>query len=173
MKTGASTTLALVSWRSLVSRVLDALRAADESLLARDAEQLLALTETMDSAAFAPLRPGDLDTRTARQIAQLHLIIDATRRRIAADSPIAEPYGRSSHGRIFYGWYMRSRRTKKAIWYGFFPRAWARHGLSPLWVQVPVSASWSNSVCFRRSAGYTRWGRPGCSRMARIHSWSR
>lgn len=77
VKAGASTTLALVSWRSLVSRVLDALRAADESLLARDAEQLLALTETMDSAAFAPLRPGDLDTRTARQIAQLHLVIDS------------------------------------------------------------------------------------------------
>ena len=77
VKAGAHTTLALVSWRSLVSRVLDALRAADESLLARDAEQLLALTETMDSAAFAPLRPGDLDTRTARQIAQLHLIIDS------------------------------------------------------------------------------------------------
>jgi len=67
VKTGIPTTLALVSWRSLVSRVLDALRAADESLLARDAEQLLALTETMDSAAFAPLRPGDLDTRTARR----------------------------------------------------------------------------------------------------------
>lgn len=53
VKARASTTLALVSWRSLVSRVHDALRAADESLLARDAEQLLALTETMDSAAFA------------------------------------------------------------------------------------------------------------------------
>ena len=94
VKTAAHTTLALVSWRSLVSRVLDALRTADESLLARDAEQLLALTETMDSAAFAPLRPGDLATRTARQIVQLHLIIDAARRRIATGSPVAEPYGR-------------------------------------------------------------------------------
>jgi hypothetical protein len=100
VKAAAHTTLALVSWRNLVSRVLDVLRTADESLLARDAEQLLALTETMDSAAFAPLRPGDLDTRTARQIAQLHLIIDTARRRIAADSLVAEPYGRSSHGRI-------------------------------------------------------------------------
>jgi hypothetical protein len=132
VKPTAHTTLALVSWRSLVSRVLDALRTADESLLARDAEQLLALTEAMDSAAFAPLRPGDLDMRAARQIAQLHLIIDAARRRIATDSPVAEPYGRASHGRIFYGWYIRSRTTKKLIWYGFLPRAWASHGLSPL-----------------------------------------
>ena len=161
VKAGASTMLALVSWRSLVSRVLDALRAADESLLARDAEQLLALTETMDSAAFAPLRPGDLNTRTARQIAQLHLIIDGARRRIAADSLVAEPYGRSSHGRIFYGWYMRSRKTKKAIWYGFLPRAWAWHGLSPLWVQVRVSTSWSRQRLLQALSGLHEVGQAG------------
>jgi hypothetical protein len=161
VKAAAHTTLALVSWRSLVSRVLDALRAADESLLARDAEQLLALTETMDSTAFAPLRPGDLATRTARQIAQLHLIIDAARRRIAVDSSIAEPYSRASHGRIFYGWYMRSQATKKAIWYGFLPRAWARHGLSPLWAQVKVSPSWSRQRLLQALSGLQEVGQAG------------
>jgi len=161
VKAGVYTTLALVSWRSLVSRVLDALRAADEPLLARDAEQLLALTEAMDSAAFAPLRPGDLDMRTARQIAQLQLVIDNTRRRIVADSLVAEPYGRSSHGRIFYGWYMRSRKTKKAVWYGFLPRAWARHGLSPLWVQVAVSASWSRQRLLQALSGLHEVGQAG------------
>ncbi|MGO9782067.1 MAG: hypothetical protein ACLPKE_30945 [Streptosporangiaceae bacterium] len=161
VKARASTTLALVSWRSLVSRVHDALRAADESLLARDAEQLLALTETMDSAAFAPLRPGDLDTRTARQIAQLHLIIDSARRRIAAGSLVAEPYGRSSHGRVFYGWYIRSRKTKKVIWYGFLPRAWAWNGLSPLWVQVGVSTSWSRQRLLQALSGLHEVGQAG------------
>jgi hypothetical protein len=162
VKTGARTTLALVSWRSLVSRVLDALRAADESLLARDAEQLLALTEAMDSAAFAPLRPGDLTARTARQIEQLHPIIDAARRRIVADSPIAEPYGnRQSHGRIFYGWYIRSRKTKKTIWYGFWSRAWATHGLSPLWVHVKVSPSWSRQRLLEALSGLHEVGQAG------------
>ena len=161
VKAGASTTLALVSWRSLVSRVLDALRAADESLLARDAEQLLALTETMDSAAFAPLRPGDLDTRTARQIAQLHLVIDGARRRIAANSLVAEPYSRSSHGRVFYGWYIRSRKTKKTIWYGFLPRAWDSHGLSPLWAQVRVSTSWSRQRLLQALSGLHEVGQAG------------
>jgi hypothetical protein len=162
VKAGIHATLALVSWRSLVSRVLDALRAADESSLARDAEQLLALTETMDSAAFVPLRPGDLDARAARQIAQLHLIIDAARRRIAADSLVAEPYGnRSSHGRIFYGWYLRSRGTKKAIWYGFLARAWAAHGLSPVWVQVKVSPSWSRQRLLQALSGLHDVGQPG------------
>jgi hypothetical protein len=162
VKATAHTTLALVSWRSLVSRVLDALRTADEASLARDAEQLLALTETMDSVAFAPLRPGDLTTRTARQIAQLHPIIDSARRRIAADSPAAEPYGnRASHGRIFYGWYIRSRTTKKTIWYGFLPRAWARHGLSPLWAQVTVSTSWSRQRLLQALSGLHEVGQAG------------
>jgi hypothetical protein len=162
VKAGTHTTLALVSWRSLVSGVLEALRAADESLLARDAEQLLALTEAMDSAAFAPLRPGDLDARAARQIAQLHLIIDAARSRIAAGSSVAEPYGnRSSHGRIFYGWWIRSRKTKKAIWYGFLPRAWARHGLSPLWVQVKVTTSWSRQRLLQALSGLHEVGQAG------------
>jgi hypothetical protein len=161
VKTAARTTLALVSWRNLVSRVLDALRSADESLLARDAEQLLALTEAMDSAAFAPLRPGDLDTRTARQVNQLHLIIDAARNRIAANSSVAEPWRVSSHGRIFYGWYIRSQTTKKAIWYGFLPRAWARHGLSPLWMQVTTSPSWSRQRLLQALSGLHEVGQAG------------
>jgi len=150
--------------------VLDALRGADQPLLARDAEQLLALTETMDSAAFAPLRPGDLDARTARQVDQLHRIIDAVRRRIVAESAVAEPYGRSSHGRIFYGWYMRRRKTKKAPWYGFLPRAWAGHGLSPLWRMSRLPPPGADSVCCTHSAGYTRWAKLVCLRMARKDS---
>lgn len=162
VKTGAHATLALISWRGLVSRVLDGLRGADETSLAHDAEQLLALTEAMDSAAFAALRPGDLNARTARQIAQLERLIAAVRRRIAAESPVAEPYGnRSSHGRIFYGWWIRSQKTKKAIWYGFLPRAWARHPISPLWVEVRVTASWSRQRLLQALSGLHEVGQAG------------
>jgi hypothetical protein len=162
VKAGAHTTLALVSWRSLVSRVLDALRTADESSLACDAEQLLALTETMDSAAFAPLRPGDLGARTARQIAQLQKLINAARSHIATDSPIAEPCSnQSSDGRVYFGWYIRSQRTKKAIWYGFWPYAWARHGLSPLWAHVKVSPSWSRQRLLQALSGLHEVGQAG------------
>ncbi len=160
-KVGPHATLALVSWRRLVSRVLDALHAAGESLLARDAEQLLALTEAMDRRAFTPLRPGDLDTRTARQIAQMDVIIDETRRRIAAHSTVAEPHGRASHGRIFYGWYIRSRTTHKAIWYGFWPGGWAGKGISPLWVQVTVSASWNRQRLLQALSGLHETGQAG------------
>jgi hypothetical protein len=162
VKVNPRATLALVSWRSLVSAVLDALRVTDQPLLARDAEQLLALTESMDSAAFAPLRPGDLSARAARQIAQLHLIIDDARSTIAAESTVAEPYGRlSSHGRMRYGWYISSRATKKAIWYGFLPSAWAQHGLSPLWMEIKVSASWSRQRLLQALSGLHEAGQAG------------
>ena len=71
------------------------------------------------------------------------------------------PTDRASHGRIFYGWYMRSRTTKKAIWYGFLPRAWARHGLSPLWAQVRVSPSWSRQRLLQALSGLHEVGQAG------------
>lgn len=81
--------------------------------------------------------------------------------RIATDSHVAEPYGRSSHGRIFYGWYIRSQATKKAIWFGFLPRAWARHGLSPLWTEVKVSTSWSRQRLLEALSGLHGQGQAG------------
>lgn len=161
---GEHATLALASWRIVVAAVLDALRAADQWALAHDAEQLLGLTEVMDSAAFIPLRTGDLGWRTARQIGHLHFLIDAVRRRIAADSnSLAEPYGNSSsHGRIFYGWYLRSRKSRKAIWYGFTVTAWARHGISPLWARVEaVPPSWSTQRLLHAFSALNKPGQPG------------
>jgi hypothetical protein len=130
-------TLGLISWRRLVSHILDALRAADERALSADAEQLLSLTEAMDSTAFVPLRPRDLDQRTGHQINQLDGLIDATRKALSEDpDSLVDRAGRNpSTGRTYYGWYLLSRRTKVQMWFGFLPRAWARYGLSPLWLQ--------------------------------------
>jgi hypothetical protein len=63
--------------------------------------------------------------------------------------------------RIFYGWYLRSRETKKAIWYGFLPRAWAAHGLSPLWAEVKVSPSWSRQRLLQALSGLHDVGQAG------------
>ena len=133
--------LALTSWRHLVGLVLQALRTAGSTALAQDAEQLLALTEVMDSRAYSPVLPGDYGPGEARRIQQLQRLIDGVRAGAGA-SLLVEPAGRSSHGRIFYGWYLRSRKTQKSVWFGFLPRLWDREGISPLWLQVRVSESW-------------------------------
>ncbi len=137
-----SKVLALTSWRHLVTQVLEALKAAGDTRLAQDAEQLLAFTEVMDSQAYEPVRPGHYSMDEGRRVQQLEELIDGSHR-LAKKSKVLEHEGRSSHGRIFYGWYLRSRATRKALWFGFHPRLWARHGLSPLWMQVKVGPSWS------------------------------
>jgi hypothetical protein len=110
--------------------------------MAQDGEQLLALTEVMDSQDYAPVTPGDYGPGQARLVQQLEGLIDGAHEAVRASLHV-EQYGTASHGRIFYGWYLRSTKTKKAIWVGFTPRVWAREGISPLWIQVKTSESWS------------------------------
>ncbi len=124
----AKRVLALTSWRYLVTHVLEALKTTGNLALAQDGEQLLALTEVMDS------------------------------HRVKASSQVVEHAGRSSHGRIFYGWYLASTATKKALWFGFYPRVWAREGISPLWMQVSISPSWSRQ---RLTQALSTLHRPG------------
>jgi len=134
--------LALTSWRHLVSHIVEALKVSGNLSMAQDGEQLLALTEVMDSQAYAPVAPGDYGPGEARLVQQLSGLIDGAHEAVLA-SPHVEHAGRSSHGRIFYGWYLRSTKTKKALWFGFLPRLWAQEGISPLWTQVKTSESWS------------------------------
>ncbi|MET1075011.1 MAG: hypothetical protein ABWY11_20355 [Umezawaea sp.] len=156
-------TLAVIDWRRLVTRVLEALQAADESALAHDAEQLIALTESMDSSAFIPFGPADFAMHTAHQIDQLHPIIDLVRSKIAKDTrSVAMPDGpKQSYGRIFYGWVLRSRKTKKVLWFGFHVSPWAEHGLTPLWIRVKISESWSRQRLLEALRGLREDGQSG------------
>lgn len=155
--TVGSRTLALVSWRSLVAKVLGAVDHSGDRALAEDVRQLLSLTEVMDAAAFIPFQGGDLDLRAARQVRQLEQVIDRARGRITAEANIT-PFGRSSHGRIFYGWYLRAVKTQRGFWYGFLPRAWTAHGLTPLWIQLGPSPTWPSH---RLQSALAELGQPG------------
>ena len=154
----AKRVLALTSWRYLVTHVLEALKTTGNLALAQDGEQLLALTEVMDSQAYTPVAPGDYGVGEARRIQQLQGLIDGVHDRVKASSQVVEHAGRSSHGRIFYGWYLASTATKKALWFGFYPRVWAREGISPLWMQVSISPSWSRQ---RLTQALSTLHRPG------------
>lgn len=161
---GPRHSLALTSWRELVSRVLDAVRVAEEHSLARDVEQLLALTEAMDAAAFVPVRPGDLNQRAGSQVHQLSRLVDGAYRSVIEGAdvrPYRERVNRPALGRFYYGWYVVERRTEKRIWFGFFPNAWGRHGLSPLWVEVPTSPNWDRSRLLQALRAYAEPGGPG------------
>lgn len=128
--------LALASWRAVLDAVDERLHADGETARAADLAQLRALTERMDQRTFIPLRAEDLDTRTGRQVHQVALLVDRLRGGLRDDDPVEKEGPNSSHGRVFYGWRLRPRKCQKRMWVGFFPRAWAEHGCSPLWMQI-------------------------------------
>lgn len=152
--------LALTSWRYLLDRVHQSLETHGENVLARDVDQIQALAARMDQRAFTPTTPSDLDVRTGRLIHQLERIIDATHD-AAAQSPIFYKAGTASHGRIFYGWYLRSRKSGRVLWFGFLPRAWDLYGISPLWVQLKTSDNWSRQRLLEALAPMNTSGGPG------------
>ncbi|WP_238018142.1 hypothetical protein KZZ52_35570 [Dactylosporangium sp. AC04546] len=158
VQVGPRTTLALVSWREVVTRVRDALRAANERDLVEDAEQLLALTEVMDSAAYLPPRLDELGQRTGQLIHQLQYLMD--RVRIELDPAIATPVSKSV-AMDYAGWYVTSPTGAQA-WFGILPRAWAKFGFSPLWAQVGPRWSGLNRVRIQQAlGGLNETGRAG------------
>jgi hypothetical protein len=124
--------LALASWRAVLDAVDERLHAAGEMARAADLAQLRALTERMDQRAFIPLRAEDLDTRNGRQVHSVALLVDRLRDGLKEGDLVERDGQNSSHGRVFYGWRVRPRLSKKRMWVGFYPRAWADYGRSPL-----------------------------------------
>ena len=153
--------LVLTSWRRLVHAVLDAVRLAEEHRLVRDVEQLLSLTEAMDARAFVPVRPGDLNQQIGRQVHQLNGLVTATYERLLAQEVIEDPRRRSSSVFGYNGWRVVSSASGKLLWFGFWPWAWAEHGVSPLWAQVYVSEAWPRHRLQRALAAYGQPGQPG------------
>jgi hypothetical protein len=155
--------LALASWRAILNAVDERLQAAGEIASTADLAQLRALTERMDHRAFIPLRAEDLDTRNGRQVHQVALLVDQLRAGLSESDPVEREGQNSSHGRVFYGWRLRPKLCKKRMWIGFYPRAWAEYGRSPLWVQLRAHADSGWPVPVLRSAlrSLTLPGGPG------------
>jgi hypothetical protein len=155
--------LALASWRAVLDAVDERLHAAGEMARAADLAQLRALTERMDQRAFIPLRAEDLDTRNGRQVHSVALLVDRLRDGLKEGDLVERDGQNSSHGRVFYGWRLRPRLSKKRMWVGFYPRAWADYGRSPLWVQIEghADSGWAVSVLRSGLRSLTLPGGPG------------
>jgi hypothetical protein len=155
--------LALASWRAVLDAVDERLHAAGEMARAAVLAQLRALTERMDQRAFIPLRAEDLDTRNGRQVHSVALLVDRLRDGLKEGDLVERDGQNSSHGRVFYGWRLRPRLSKKRMWVGFYPRAWADYGRSPLWVQIEghADSGWAVSVLRSGLRSLTLPGGPG------------
>jgi hypothetical protein len=136
--------LALRSWREMLGELDGCLRAAGLSDWLADLAQLRGLTERMDQPDFLPLRPQDLDMRTARQIRSLFPLVKRLAGEFGSSDPLVKAREKHSYDpRPYVGWWLKSKACGIEIWIGLYFDAWATHGCSPLWAAVYADAHWT------------------------------
>ena len=125
----------LTSWRTLLERMESQASIAGDRAVVRDIEQLVGLTERMDSDAFLPIHSDELGQEFPRRMLNLvGLVNDATERIIAngwADT------SRSRAASRWHGYGRNFRLYETALWFGIDFELWALHGQTPLWIQTP------------------------------------
>jgi hypothetical protein len=136
--------LALRSWREMLGELDGRLQAASLSDWLADLAQLRGLTERMDQPGFLPLRPQDLDMRTARQIRSLFPLVKRLVGEFGSSDPLVKGRGKHSHDPWpYFGWWLKSKTCGIEIWVGLYFDAWAMHGCSPVWAAVYADAHWT------------------------------
>jgi hypothetical protein len=129
-----SKTIALVSWRSLLTTILTSLEDHGEGVQAADVRQLMALSDQMDDEAFFPLRGEELTSDTGRRITQYCALADDLVAKLVTMG-IADTTGsRSAAGA---GWYCRYHRFA-GIGGSLQMSAylWAEGRQTPLWLSL-------------------------------------
>ena len=122
----------LTSWRAVLMQMESQASLAGDRAAVRDIEQLLGLTERMDSDAFLPIHSDELGQEFPRRVLNLNrLVDDATDRAIKTDW--AEAGGRATPQRFGYGRYFRFGGV--SVWFGVHFVHWAETGQTPLWLQ--------------------------------------
>lgn len=137
--------MALLSWRTLLQRLQDAARDADDLHASEDLRQLAALCEEMDTSAFLPLQSEELTSTLGRRVEQFCALADDVTNQLVQTGEADVKGLRATGGAGYYGRYM------KLNGYGAFlhfnAKLWAAHGRSPLWLTMgfkdsPVDAGW-------------------------------
>jgi hypothetical protein len=130
-------TLALVSWRALLTHLHNACTLANEAITA-DIGQLQALCDKMDTNAFLPLRSEDLTSNLGRRVSEFCDLADRITDRLVAHRVVSVKGQRTTGGKGWYGRYMRFRGHGALL--HFDARTWSKRGQSPLWLAVYGSA---------------------------------
>ena len=141
----------LTSWRAVLEQMeLQASIAGDRAVV-RDIEQLVGLTERMDSDAFLPIHSDELGQDFPRRMINLVRLVDDATQRAIADG-LADASGLRItpqwHG---YGRYFRLCGV--VIWFGIDIRYWAGQGQTPIWVHTH-DVNWSDPIILPTSVEY-------------------
>jgi hypothetical protein len=93
----AGKTLAISSWRAVLSEIRSGLNVAGDTSSLSNVDQLVGLCDQMDTSAFVPLTSGELTSTVGRRIVQFGVLMDDVANR-AVDRGIARTAGTKAAG---------------------------------------------------------------------------
>ena len=130
--------LMMVSWRALLSRMLD--HSLAEPAVQADIRQLQGLTERMDSEEVQPVRKGQLGPEFPRLMIGLNRLVDEALG-LGQSQGWIFPLGRRwsrSNSNDSTGWWLRISGARAQAWFGVYLDLWARGECedSPIWLQL-------------------------------------
>ena len=136
--TGTAKYLVMVSWRTLLSEILN--NSAADSGVRSDIQQLQGLTDRMDLDAFLPLRKEELGPDFPRRMMNLvRLVNEALNEGVRQGwvFPLESRWSGSTDLESA-GWYLRISDRRVASWFGIYHKLWARGASedTPLWLRL-------------------------------------
>lgn len=152
---GSDRKMMLTSWRSVLMQMESQASIAGDRAVIRDIEQLLGLTDRMDSDAFLPIHSDELGQQFPRRMRNfLDLISRATER--IRNSELVSRMGPLTSSWGSHGVYMTLADAK--IWFGFDVGLWGWFRETPLWVELRGFNSLEDSEVLERLGGFENIG---------------
>ncbi|TWB34206.1 hypothetical protein [Nitrospirillum viridazoti] len=123
--------VAIINWDTLLSEI----GRVDNADIANDVEQLRSHCNDMELVEFEEIRANTLiDKSLAKEFAQILRLSDLIFQKSMEHFGLKKV--RTYDEMPFVGWYFDG--VPWAGWFGFDPVAWAQHGWSPLWLNIPL-----------------------------------
>jgi len=131
---GGHHSLSLVSWRALLSHLLNTLNAEGDSITISNVLQLQGLCDRMDDDAFLPIRSEELTSATASRYIQFCRLVDDVASRLISEGIVSVSGLKTSAGAGSY------YRPMKIHCFGCYlhvnSEQWARRAYTPIWFSV-------------------------------------
>ena len=149
--------LALTSWRALLSILLRDAEAKGDAALAGDIDQLGGLCARMDSTEFLPLSPNDLSRQIGQRVQQYADLVDRSTS-ILVQAHGADVKGlttarrQSTYGR-FFKW------GPLTMLLAYAPPLWAEYGETPIWLRI-TDENWEANAGIRERLSAAAIGLP-------------
>ncbi|MCY4586246.1 MAG: hypothetical protein OXB98_09445 [Bryobacterales bacterium] len=136
-------TIAITSWNYVLKRLRQAANAVGNETLEQDIVQFRGLTDQMNTAEFLPLQGDEVtDVNVARRLINYSDLIEEITERLKAKGIADTKRLLPTHGWYTAGRYLRVH-AKFGLWMGVHLQAWRDYGITPVWLEVYPSSSFS------------------------------